>query len=144
MLYPQILSKSQSSSMPLLIKPPTSPSNSVISKLIAENLKQKAENALLILYCSRLENHMKVAESTSTSSSLQSLIALKQQVLFNRLDICEKVVSEILPALRLEDYKIKEKEFILIDCQIICLWQQEWHVSLQMVLKQSTRREKQQ
>jgi hypothetical protein len=96
--------------MPLLIKPPTSPSNSVISKLIAENLKQKAENALLILYCSRLENHMKVAESTSTSSSLQSLIALKQQVLFNRLDICEKVVSEILPTLRLEDYKIKEKD----------------------------------
>lgn len=73
-------------------------------KLIAENLKQKADFAILSSYCARLESFLK-------HESPQSLVALRQGFSFNRNEVCDKALTDILSSLQIEDQKARnEKE----------------------------------
>jgi len=81
------------SRMPPLLSPPP---RLVQKKLLVDTLKQKADYAILSSYCSRLETLLK-------NESPQSLLALRQGFCFNRLDVCDKTLSEILSSLEPDD-----------------------------------------
>ena len=89
--------------MPSLSSPPP---RLVQKKLITDTLKQKADYAILSSYCLRLETLLK-------NESPQSLLALRQGFCFNRLDVCDKALSEILSSLEPDDQMARHEKELL-------------------------------